>query len=806
VSRNARRRAALTAAVTVAMLLLALAATAHAAVWTVGPTSEVYPVSKPLSARAIQLYAAGNEYESAQIALRGHAESVSLSWAPGSDPLLTGNSSLFHVRCVVTKRASMREHLRVGAYPDPLLPASFGQAVAIAATSTSFFVLVHIPNGTSAGTYSGAIDVTEPGGTTSVPVSVQVFSFGWDRLSMHTSLGLNPLNIKKSLRGALPWNDATENALLAKYYKFWAEHGVSPTILQPLPTHSSSGSAPTNDLADGLSPWLDGGGLDGQGFLDTQFPLRDRFPYPNWSADRGRIETYVADMVRFYQSHGWGGRTYAYVIDEPRKPSQIRLAEKYAQIIHAGSAKAGYREPFLLTDEPRTKTLSGAPPNKALWNDVDIWCPRIFHFWEDLTNLRRQQAQGKQVWWYNYASGWSGRFPSWLIDRANTDIRAQEWMAAAWGVQGTMYWGSNRWTKLNSSAFRDPYGDTASFGNMRTYIANGEASFIYPGYEPSVGLNDPTAGPVSSLRMEALRSGLQDYQYFQIARALAKGSTLPGAAAYPARVAAAVIHYQYGPYALQWHNVPGWSGDPDTYTNAKVHLGTFIERLQAGRGLVVVHGTVRDAATGKPVGYATVSDGIVSATTATDGSFTLSGVLPQARLTISQPRYASANASYNEGDPAITVELTPRSPIRVLSTFESASAFQFPNAGSATLSTAHATTGRRSVKLVFRSWRTVWSLAASAGRLSAFRELDLDVYNPQSDARSTYHEWFLYLTASDAHGRQITQRFLLAPHAWNHLRLSLRHGSFDRRAVRTIGMYVYPVKGQTIYVDSVFAR
>ena len=231
-------------------------------------------------------------------------------------------------------------------------------------------------------------------------------------------------------------------------------------------------------------------------------------------------------------------------------------------------------------------------PNQSLWSDVDIWCPRIFHFWEDLTNLRRQQAKGKQVWWYNYASSWSGRFPAWFIDKPNTDIRAQEWMAAAWGVQGTMYWGSNRWTKLGSSAFRDPYRDTASFGNMRTYIANGEASFIYPGYEPALGLDDPTAGPVSSLRMEALRSGLQDYQYYQIAESLAKGSSLPGVAAYPARVAAAVVHYQYGPYALPWHNVPGWSSDPATYTAAKVHLGTFIERLQAGQGLVVASGTV----------------------------------------------------------------------------------------------------------------------------------------------------------------------------------------------------------------------
>jgi hypothetical protein len=255
VSRTApRRRATLVAALTVTVLLLAYAAAAHAAVWTVGPTGEVYPFSKPLAAHSIEMYAAGNEYESSQIALRGHAESVTLSWAPDSDPLLTRNSSLFHVGYVVTKRGSMREHLRVGAYPDPLLPATFGKAVAIGSASTSFFVLLHVPQDTAAGTYTGAIDVAEPGGVTSVPVSVQVFSFGWARLSMHTSLRLNTNVIGKSLRGALPWNNATQSIVLPKYYLFWAQHGVSPTVLQPLPTSPRRASPPRTTWPAGSPP------------------------------------------------------------------------------------------------------------------------------------------------------------------------------------------------------------------------------------------------------------------------------------------------------------------------------------------------------------------------------------------------------------------------------------------------------------------------------------------------------------------------------------------------------------------------
>ncbi len=182
---------------------------------------------------------------------------------------------------------------------------------------------------------------------------------------MHTSLGLNPLNIEKSLRGALPCNGATENMLLAKYYKFFAEHGLSPTMLEPLPQHSSSGAAPTNDLAAGLSPWLDGSGLDGQGFLDTQFPLRDHFPYRTGTAtvaaSRPTSPTWCASTRA---TAGAAGPTPT-SSTSPASRRKIRLAEKYAQIIHAGSTKAGYREPFLLTDEPRTRTLSGAPPNRV---------------------------------------------------------------------------------------------------------------------------------------------------------------------------------------------------------------------------------------------------------------------------------------------------------------------------------------------------------------------------------------------------------------------------------------------------------
>ena len=56
--------------------------------------------------------------------------------------------------------------------------------------------------------------------------------------------------------------------------------------------------------------------------------------------------------------------------------------------------------------------------------------------------------------------------------------------------------------------------------------SNGDTCLVYPGYYPRYGLDRPTAGPVASLRLEALRDGLEEREYLKLAKTFPGGTAL----------------------------------------------------------------------------------------------------------------------------------------------------------------------------------------------------------------------------------------------------------------------------------------
>ena len=130
-----------------------------------------------------------------------------------------------------------------------------------------------------------------------------------------------------------------------------------------------------------------------------------------------------------------------------------------------------------------------------------------------------------------YTNDSVGRTPSFVIDKPHIDSRAWGWLMEEWNVDGLLNWGFNRWGKASTGeGWRDPYRDPLSLikGHLRS---NGDTCLVYPGYYPRYGLTDETAGPVASLRLEALRDGLEEREYLRIAK------TLPGGGARTASVA-----------------------------------------------------------------------------------------------------------------------------------------------------------------------------------------------------------------------------------------------------------------------------
>jgi len=545
--------------VAAATLLVAVPA-AHAAVWVTSPGVKVFPGTVPGSRKALNVSAAGGEYEGAIIGLKGGAtRHASVSWAAGSDQLLIDASILDQVAFVYIKHPSSGTGARKGLYPDPLLPRRFGQTLTVPAKSSSLYVLFHVPYGTTGGAYAGTLHVVNGAEQVDLPVQLTVRDFGWQKLSVHTSFGV-------------AFNDLGSNVTGA--YRMLLEHGVCPQMPKLTAAPTSSGGVDRTKYASKLQTWLGADGLD--------MPLM-RMPWLGWtpgytwkfSAGSSRLLAYLTNICRVYKANGWQQRAIAYPIDEPHHTSDERHVEALARTLHKASARAGYHAPFLVTDDPRPTTLGPMlHANKFLWDDVDIWCVRFYYFFGRVPVLRTQQSHGKQVWWYPYCNDHIGTLPNFVIDKSLADSRVWGWLMYQWRVDGMLYWGVNRWRAARGGGTRDPYRDPLSFITSGGRHCNGEAMLVYPGYYPRYGLTNRNAPPVSSLRLEALRDGYEDLEYMKLAAQATSRATVLG-------IVKNVTTY---PHPIKYGHIfafPRYETGASAYTSARAALARLIQAAVA---------------------------------------------------------------------------------------------------------------------------------------------------------------------------------------------------------------------------------
>jgi hypothetical protein len=560
-----------------AALLLIAAASAEAAVWVIPASARAFPDTKPGARQTIAVNAAGNEYEGVQVAIRGGGDhTVTLSWADGSDPLIVGNAALHRVYYVKVTRPTSHLGAKAGYYPDPLVPRDFGQALKVPGKTVSFYILTHVPYGTLAGTYEATLTVQNGAETVDLPFRLRVWGFGWRQLSTSSGFSVSADAVKRSIEGSgVKFTGENKRRIMTAFYTMMRHHGVSPTVAQAWPKVSSAGHIDQARYAAELAPYL---GADGVGLQDNQVPWLRWFPWSlsSYSPSATKLQTYLTEVFRVYKDNGWHKKAYTYIVDETTKYSEERHAERLARVVHRASAKSGFRARFLLTDDPRPFSLGGTKTaNTFLYDDVDIWAVRYYYFFGRVPALRERKRAGKEVWWYVYANAAVAKIPSYVVEKPPTDVRAMGWLMEQWNVDGLLNWGFNRWGKPSTgSGWRDPYQNPLSFvrGNLRS---NGCTSLVYPGYYPRYGLNDPFAPPVSTLRFEALRDGLEEREYVKRARAAGTDG-----GAFVKKVMGTITWF---PYPIRQANVftfPKYTKRVSTFERARLQLAQRIEQYQ----------------------------------------------------------------------------------------------------------------------------------------------------------------------------------------------------------------------------------
>ena len=174
---------------------------------------------------------------------------------------------------------------------------------------------------------------------------------------------------------------------------------------------------------------------------------------------------------------------------------------------------------------------------------LDVWI-NSYTDWDWLLPKKAQLrdawlAHGKRYWWYWCVGPEQPEFMNTFVERPGIEARLLPWLAALRNVDGLMYYQLNLWasqcadpeghpgpgqpvTRLSCDPVRRVNGsgrvgfDPATFNiSSGTRFGNGEGSFTYPSEH---GL------PMSSLRLEAIRDGVEDWELFRQLRAVSNDS------------------------------------------------------------------------------------------------------------------------------------------------------------------------------------------------------------------------------------------------------------------------------------------
>jgi hypothetical protein len=200
-----------------------------------------------------------------------------------------------------------------------------------------------------------------------------------------------------------------------------------------------------------------------------------------------------------FAKRGWAGRAYMQAYDEPAQDAKL-LAEinRFYDL-----ARKGW---------PELRTLITAPPQTyaALRKHVGIWCPLTPDYTDAEVDKRRKQ--GEEVWWY-VCNGPAAPWANFFLDQPGATPRVLLWQTFGRRSDGLLYWGVNHWPGFEARTMKTPPADKKwpkvpwDDGGR-----GGDGYLLYPG----------PRGPLTSIRLEILRDGVEDYDALRMLQELVK--------------------------------------------------------------------------------------------------------------------------------------------------------------------------------------------------------------------------------------------------------------------------------------------
>jgi hypothetical protein len=400
-----------------------------------------------------------------------------------------------------------------GYWPDALAPLKepFSmQAQYAVVGNRPVWVDVYIPSGTPAGKYKGTITITRYEKIVeSLGVEVEVYNFS---LPEQTRL-ITYFNVSKGELGRLynkPVSNPEIEQLSQSYLDLLFTHRLETWFNEPLvPELALKGENVELKFNDQRYDYY-------MNKLKTKRVILESGPHELVSQIQAEpfsptfnkiIKSYLTAIDSYFRKNGWIDRlVFNSPIDEPNTKKDYEETRQWAILVH--EAAPGVH--FLSTESP----VSDNPDWGTLRGYVNNFCVHgnALNDPEVKQAIREEQAKGGEVTWY-ISCDQAYPQPNYFIDAPAMDPVMVPWITASYHMNGILYWATNFWNQT-PDPWLDPVTFISGFDCSGGYVLNGEGSLIYPGDHVKSYTGQPDVnGPVSSIRFELLREGIEDYEY-----------------------------------------------------------------------------------------------------------------------------------------------------------------------------------------------------------------------------------------------------------------------------------------------------
>jgi hypothetical protein len=507
-------------------LCIPAAAPAEIHAWFVDSLIKVFPNDPPGTQRlaAPEFPAARNQHLSIQLALRSTKPwpdvSAEITTLEGSSGQRISGGAAHAVGYVVvgshTKNTPAEERIgeAPGWFPDPLwdLPMALERN-----RTRSLWATIAVPADAAPGLYRGAI-VLRAGKRTLARKEFRVKVFAAAVPERRSLKITNWMNLgDKTSRQFYGFPQFSEDwwAMVENVAKVLADHRQN-VIYTPLPDlirARAEGDRLAYDFVD-FDRWVETfqragviGTIEGSHLLDrdgsydapliirTRQLVDGRVVEMRLPPDDPRVETFLAGFLAALDAHlalkGWKPIYLQHILDEPHGAEPPYYA-RFGGVVRR-----------FLPGVTTMDAMDAAAMSEELKKNCDVWVPQLGQFDNQMELIADRIRGGREVWFYTCLFP-TRRYLNRMIDYPLLKVRLLHWLNFRYGLAGYLHWGGNYWTP-------EPVNDTQPVIDANTeLLPAGDAFIVYP---------DAVRKSVfSSIRLEAMREGIEDYELLQLLR------------------------------------------------------------------------------------------------------------------------------------------------------------------------------------------------------------------------------------------------------------------------------------------------